>query len=149
MADLAKVLLVSKGSSTTPKTKYKDIGDGFYAEVVYVENEGGGGGGGSGLTLAELLSAKIGTRAYNWAGISSINIAATNTVMANAVGTAKEYELSSDVDCYVLIGTAPVATTSSRYLPAGSAFTVQLAATDKIAVIRRSADGKLTILPVA
>lgn len=90
----------------------------------------------------------IGTRAYDWPNIATVAIGASSAV-SSAVGTAGEYELSADTDCYVLVGSAPTATTSSRYLPSGAAWTVQLSATDKVAVIRKDADGTLTILPVA
>jgi hypothetical protein len=93
--------------------------------------------------------ATIGTRAYDWASIDTVAIASASAA-SDAVGAAGEYELSADVDCYVLIGAgAPAATTSSRFLPAGSAWSLQLAATDKVAVIRKDTDGTLTILPVA
>lgn len=145
MADLAKKLLNYSGPG--PKVKYKDIGDGYFALVVSSEG-GGSGGSGDGLTYDELIEASIGTRKYNWAGLISVNISSSN-VASDAVGTTKEYEISSDTDCYIMVGTAPIASTSTRYLPAGGAFTIQLEATDKVAVIRKSADGKLTILPIA
>ena len=92
--------------------------------------------------------ATIGTRAYDWGNIDTVAIASASAA-SDAVGTAGEYELSSDTDCYILAGAAPTATTSSRFLPAGVTFTAQLGATDKVAVIRKDSDGTLTILPVA
>lgn len=144
LVDLAKRLLTFNGPG--PKIKYKDIGDGYYAQVISIND--GGGESFTGLTYEQLLEAKIGTREYDWANIISISVQSSSTPTANAVGVKKEYELTSDTDCYFLVGSAPVATTSSRFLPAGVSFTLQLNANDKIAVIRKSADGKLTILPI-
>jgi hypothetical protein len=92
----------------------------------------------------------IGTRAYDWANIDTAAIAATSAAFG-PIATAGEYELSADVDCYFIIenGDTPTATTSSRYLPAGQAFTLQMAVDDEGAVIRKDTDGTLTILPVA
>lgn len=89
-----------------------------------------------------------GTRTYDWSSIVSVAVADASAA-SDAVGAAGEYELSADVDCYVLVGATPTATAASRFLPAGAAFTLQLAATDKVAVIRKDVDGNLTILPVA
>lgn len=93
--------------------------------------------------------ATIGTRAYTWSGILTRTVTATSAQTA-AVGTAGEYEIATDTDCYILVGSNPTAAAAtSRFLAAGSAFTVQLGATDKVATIRKSADGNLTVLPVA
>lgn len=95
------------------------------------------------------IAKKIGTRAYTWGSIINRTVTSTSAQTA-AVGTAGEYEIATDTDCYVLVGSNPTAAaTTSRFLAAGAAFTLQLASTDKVAVIRKSADGNLTVLPVA
>lgn len=97
----------------------------------------------------EATLATVGTRAYDWASMTTVAIGATSAASA-AVGADGEYELSADVDCYIFVGTGtPVATTSKRFLPAGAAFTVQLADDQAVAVIRKDTNGTLTILPVA
>lgn len=101
------------------------------------------------LATDDPIAKKIGTRAYNWAGAIARTVA-TASAQTAAVGTAGEYEISVDTDCYVLVGSNPTAAaTTSRFMPAGSAWTLQLGATDKIGVIRKSADGNLLVLPVA
>lgn len=90
------------------------------------------------------------TRAMDWGAIASVAISASSAQSsALTVGPyGLEIELCADTDCYVLIGANPTATTSSRFLAAGAAWTIRLDQTGlKVAVIRKSADGKLTILP--
>lgn len=95
------------------------------------------------------IAKKIGTRAYTWASAIARTVTSASAQTA-AVGTAGEYEISTDTDCYVLIGSNPTAAaTTSRFMAAGSAWTLQLGSADKVAVIRKSADGNLLVLPVA
>lgn len=89
---------------------------------------------------------KIGTRSYAWGSVISRSVSSTDQ-SATAVSATGEYEISTDTDCYINVGAA--ATTAKRYLAAGCAFTLQLANGDVVHVIRKSADGNLTILPVA
>jgi len=97
------------------------------------------------LTASEL----IGTRAYTWGSALARTVTATSAQTA-AVGADGEYEISVDTDCYVLIGSNPTASaTTSRFMAAGTAWTLQLASTDKVGVIRKTADGNLLVLPVA
>ncbi len=92
-------------------------------------------------------TATIGTRSYNWAGLATRAVA-SSSAQSSAVGAAGEYELCTDTDCYIMVGSNPTASTSTRFLAAGMSFTLQLTATDKVAAIRKTADGTLTILPV-
>ena len=92
---------------------------------------------------------QVGTRAYDWSSLMTLAVGETSAA-TSAVGAAGEYEIAADTDCYIMVGNDPEASpTTSRYLPAGAAFTLQLAATDKVAAIRRDEDGTLTVLPVA
>jgi len=101
------------------------------------------------LATDDPIAKKIGTRAYTWGSAIPRTVTSTSAQTV-AVGTAGEYEISVDTDCYVLIGSNPTAAaTTSRFMAAGSAWTLQLASTDKVAVIRKSADGNLLVLPVA
>jgi hypothetical protein len=83
-----------------------------------------------------------------WASIAVVNVAATSA-QSSAIAATGDYELSSDTDCYVLVGDDPTAAAgTSRFVAAGRPFTLSLKTGEKVAVIRKSADGKLSILPV-
>lgn len=126
------------------------------AELDQISVTGGIPSGGSGEvpTLAPIRDrldtliggqATIGTRSYDWAGMDTVAVGSASAA-SDAVVSDGEYELSTDVDCYVMVGAA--ATTSSRFLGVGAPFTLQLALGDVVHVIRKDEDGTLTILPV-
>lgn len=149
---MADNITARDASGTTRTLATKELSGAVHAAKHVLVNE-------AGAALAIATEAKqdailaalatVGTRAYDWANIETVAIASTSAA-SGAVGAAGEYELSADVDCYFLVGAAtPTATTASRFLPAGAVFTLQLSATDMVAVIRKDTDGTLTILPVA
>ncbi len=85
-------------------------------------------------------------RAYDWANIAVVSVGSASA-QSSAVSVAGDYELATDTDCYVLVGANPTAAAStSRFLAAGQRMTLKLAAGDKVAAIRKSADGKLSIV---
>lgn len=87
-------------------------------------------------------------RAPDWANIAVVNVAAASAQSA-AIAETGDYELSSDTDCYVLVNADPTAAAgTSRFLAAGRPFTLSLKTGEKVAVIRKTADGKLSILRV-
>lgn len=60
-----------------------------------------------------------------------------------AVGTAGLYLISVSEDCYIDIGSSPVATSSKMFRGAGSDLFVRLLATDKISALQRSTAGSV------
>lgn len=85
-------------------------------------------------------------RTPDWANIITRAVAAASA-QSSAIATAGDYELSSDTDCYVLVGTNPTAAAgTSLFIAAGRPRTIALKAGEKVAAIRRTADGTLTIL---
>lgn len=91
----------------------------------------------------------VATRAYDWAGAIARAVGSASAA-TGAVGADGEYELSTDTDCYVKVGSNPTASaTSGRYMAAGTSWTIQLGAADKVGVVRKSSDGNLYVLPVA
>lgn len=84
-------------------------------------------------------------RTPDWANIITRAVAAASAQTA-AIATAGDYELSSDTDCYVLVGSNPTATTASMFIAAGRPRTLALKAGEKVAAIRKTADGTLTLL---
>lgn len=88
-------------------------------------------------------------RSPDWAGIAHIAVAAVSA-QSSAIAADGDYELSADTDCYVLVGANPTAAAAtSRFVGAGRSMTLRLRAGDKIAAIRKTADGNLSILQVA
>jgi hypothetical protein len=85
-------------------------------------------------------------RTPDWANIITRAVAATSAQTA-AIATAGDYELSSDTDCYVLVGSNPTAAAgTSMFIAAGRPRTLALKVGEKVAVIRKTADGTLTLL---
>lgn len=81
---------------------------------------------------------------------ATTTVAVASASAASAVFGASVVRMTSTVDCYVLIGTTPVALTTSMYLPAGVPFDIRVVpSVDKIAVIRRSTDGVLHLTEMA
>jgi hypothetical protein len=92
---------------------------------------------------------RIGTRAllapltrvaYTSSSAQSASITTSTEVTLINCGTAR---------CFIATGANPTATTNSHPLPPDVPYTIRIAANDKIAVIRDTADGFLNIVPVA
>jgi hypothetical protein len=60
-----------------------------------------------------------------------------------AVGTAGLYLISVSEDCYIDIGSSPVATSSKMFRGGGSDLFVRLLATDKISALQRLTAGSV------
>ena len=79
--------------------------------------------------------------------VLKVAVAATHAESA-AVGVT-QLLLFSTTNCHIAIADAPVATSSSAYLPAGVYLRVTCATTNKVSVIRDTADGSLYITAVS
>ncbi len=85
-------------------------------------------------------------RTPDWANIITRAVASASAQTA-AIAVAGDYELSSDTDCYVLVGANPTAAAgTSLFIAAGRPRTLALKVGEKVAAIRKSADGTLTLL---
>lgn len=85
-------------------------------------------------------------RTPDWANIITRAVA-TASAQTSAITVAGDYELSSDTDCYVLVGADPTAAAgTSMFIAAGRPRTLALKVGEKVAAIRKSADGTLTLL---
>jgi hypothetical protein len=85
-------------------------------------------------------------QAPDWSSPSTLAVGSASAASSAVSAAAKYVRLASTVDCYVLLGAAPTATTSSTYLPAGVVEYVSVTGgSTKIAVIRASTDGTLSI----
>lgn len=94
---------------------------------------------------AELL-ATVGTRAY----ASGERVSVTSGSLASNPIAASEVMLHATVRCFVIAGANPTAAnTTSIPLEPGEKFHMRITPGDKIAVIRDTADGFLSIIPVA
>lgn len=89
------------------------------------------------------------TRAYDWANGQRVAVGVGST--PSAAIDAIEVMLRPSVRCFVVVGQNPTAVNAAGAIPleAGESFHLQLNASDKVAVIRDTADGFLYILPVA
>jgi hypothetical protein len=65
-----------------------------------------------------------------------------------AIGTVTAL-LCSTTDCHVVVGSAPVATTSDTFLPAKTPLRISCNATDLVSVIQDTAGGQLYVTPGA
>ena len=77
--------------------------------------------------------------------ISGTSAQTENTIKANWVG------LYTTVDCYVAIGSNPIATASGNgnmFLPAGTSITTQCSQNDKVGAITGGDTGKLYVYPL-
>lgn len=90
----------------------------------------------------------IGTRAYNYASIERVSVAAVAADSGPITGT--EVMVHASVKCYILPGSTGTATASNGIpIEAGEKFHFRITSGNKISVIRDSADGFITIVPVA
>ena len=82
--------------------------------------------------------------------VQTISVAATSAAVSNAFG-AQTYQvrLASTVACYYTVEATPVATTSDNYLPANWVEYITVTPGQKIAAIRASADGTMTVTEVS
>jgi hypothetical protein len=88
---------------------------------------------------------------YNTAAGQSLAIGTAS--VASAVINASAVTLTATSDCWISVGTAPVAaadTAGCDFLPAGVKWTITLPdPTQKVAVIQNSGAGQLVVLPAA
>jgi hypothetical protein len=73
----------------------------------------------------------------------TVAVGASSTALANAVADEKitVARVVSTTNCHVAVGTAPTATTSHAYLPAGVVEYFRVNVGDKLAFIQNSAAG--------
>lgn len=88
----------------------------------------------------------VGTRAYNYAGIQRVAVAATAANSTAITGT--EVMVYASTKCYIRVGGTATATTAIP-LEAGEKFHFRITTGAIISVIRDAADGFLHIVPVA
>lgn len=90
---------------------------------------------------------KIGSRTYEWASGQKIAVGASSA-QSSAISAA-EVMLQADTDCFINVGSNPTAADSAGSFPllAGEKFHLQITDGYKVAVIRKTADGSLYILP--
>lgn len=90
----------------------------------------------------------IGTRSYNYGAIQRLNVAAV--AADSAAIAATEVMVHASVKCYILPGATGTATASNGIpIEAGEKFHFRITSGHKISVIRDTADGFITIVPVA
>lgn len=90
------------------------------------------------------------SRSYNYDAAAAlvVNIAATSTASA-AVISAGEYRMVATSNCWITEAASPtaaVATAGNMYLPANVPVFIQFGGATKIATIRDTADGKLSLV---
>ena len=84
-------------------------------------------------------------QALEWGGVVEVNYL-SSSVQSSAVMGGTVVRLISTTDCYVEVGTNPTATAStSTLLAAMVAEYILVKTTDKLAAIRKTADGTLNI----
>lgn len=89
----------------------------------------------------------IGTRFYNYSGIQRIAVSAT-AADSDSIEAA-EVMVHASVKCYILPGASGTATSSNAIpVEAGEKFHFRITSGHKISVIRDTADGFITIVPV-
>lgn len=98
----------------------------------------------SGLTPQSQMHAPIG--AHTLGTVQKVAVATASAATTNAVAATTEViRVAVNTDCYMLFGTAPTATTSSHFLPAGTVELFQITPGHKVAFIRNTADGVATV----
>lgn len=93
----------------------------------------------SSLTDSVMQTAQIITR-------SVTSASAQSAIIKGGDGPFEIVCLHSDVDCYWEAGASPIATVSSEPLPAGILHYKKIISGQKIAVLRKNADGTLHIM---
>lgn len=90
----------------------------------------------------------FGIQVVEWADVKEVNYLVTS-VQSDATMDSTIIRLVATTDCYVEIGTNPTATASgSTLLPALVPEYIKVSTKDKVAAIRKSADGTLNITEI-
>ena len=77
-----------------------------------------------------------------------VSLAVSNTAAQSPAITAAQVEIVSNVDCFIVFGANPTATTASRLFPAGKESPVPFVSGQKISVLQVSGGGICTITPL-
>lgn len=88
--------------------------------------------------------------AFRPGSTQSAAFTSSSAAISNAVGAnTRVVRLVATTDCFVAFGSAPTATTSGLFLPAGVPEYFRVDSGDKVAAIRSTSDGTLYVTEMA